>query len=151
MPKFSKQQHKNSRLWRKSIYDYLKGIGEMPSGWGDTGGFEALKAQVVAAASFAYAYTGGGNNEICTTQDCQVYIGSNKGGKWEEAVNDVKINVVIIYRLWSPMIREKLSKHGMHQPTEDMSGHRVKFGVHKTVDQTHARYHVRRQQFFGVK
>lgn len=72
------------------IYNYLKGIGEMPSSWGDSGGFEALKAQVVAAASFAYAYTGGGNNEICTTQDCQVYTGSNKGGKWEEAVNDIK-------------------------------------------------------------
>lgn len=72
------------------IYDYLKGIGEMPSGWGDSGGFEALKAQVVAAASFAYAYTGGGNNEICTTQDCQVYTGGNKGGKWEGAVNDIK-------------------------------------------------------------
>lgn len=72
------------------IYDYLKGIGEMPSGWGDSGGYEALKAQVVAAASFAYAYTGGGNNEICTTQDCQVYTGGNKGGKWEGAVNDIK-------------------------------------------------------------
>jgi SpoIID/LytB domain protein len=74
----------------KNIYDYLKGIGEMPSGWGDSGGQEALKAQVVAAASFAYAYTGGGNNEICTTQDCQVYTGGNKGGKWEEAVQDIK-------------------------------------------------------------
>lgn len=73
-----------------SIHDYLKGIGEMPSSWGDSGGMEALKAQVVAAASFAYAYTGGGGGEICTTQDCQVYIGSNKGGKWEEAENDIK-------------------------------------------------------------
>jgi peptidoglycan hydrolase-like amidase len=73
-----------------SINDYLKGIGEMPESWGNSGGYEALKAQVVAAASFAYAYTGGGGSEICTTQDCQVYLGSNKGGKWEEAVNDVK-------------------------------------------------------------
>lgn len=72
------------------IHDYLKGIGEMPGSWGDSGGYEALKAQVVAAASFAYAYTGGGGGEICTTQDCQVYIGSNKGGKWEQAENDVK-------------------------------------------------------------
>lgn len=72
------------------VYDYLKGIGEMPSGWGDSGGFEALKSQVVAAASFAYAYTGGGGSEICTTQDCQVYLGGPKGGKWEEAVNDIR-------------------------------------------------------------
>jgi peptidoglycan hydrolase-like amidase len=73
-----------------SINDYLKGIGEMPESWGNSGGYEALKAQVVAAASFAYAYTGGGNSEICTTQDCQVYLGNNKGGKWEAAVNDIK-------------------------------------------------------------
>ncbi|MCX6730899.1 MAG: hypothetical protein NTZ55_03555 [Candidatus Roizmanbacteria bacterium] len=73
-----------------SINDYLKGIGEMPESWGNSGGYEALKAQVVAAASFAYAYTGGGNSEICTTQDCQVYLGNNKGGKWEAAVNDVR-------------------------------------------------------------
>ncbi len=72
------------------INDYLKGIGEMPSSWGDSGGYEALKAQVVAAASFAYAYTSGGGGEICTTQDCQVYLGGNKGGKWESAVNDVR-------------------------------------------------------------
>jgi peptidoglycan hydrolase-like amidase len=73
-----------------SINDYLKGIGEMPESWGNSGGYEALKAQVVAAASFAYAYTGGGNSEICTTQDCQVYTGGNKGGRWEAAVNDIK-------------------------------------------------------------
>jgi len=72
------------------INDYLKGIGEMPESWGNSGGYEALKAQVVAAASFAYAYTGGGSGEICTTQDCQVYLGGNKGGKWEAAVNDIK-------------------------------------------------------------
>lgn len=73
-----------------SINDYLKGIGEMPESWGNSGGYEALKAQVVAAASFAYAYTGGGSGEICTSQDCQVYLGSNKGGRWEAAVNDVR-------------------------------------------------------------
>jgi len=73
-----------------SIYDYLKGIGEMPGSWGNSGGYEALKAQVVAAASYAYSYTNGGSGDICTSESCQVYIGSNKGGKWEEAVNDVK-------------------------------------------------------------
>ena len=74
----------------KPIYEYLKGIGEMPNTWGDSGGYEALKAQVVAAASFAYAYTDGGGGEICTNQNCQVYLGNNKGGKWEETVNEIK-------------------------------------------------------------
>ena len=73
-----------------NIYTYLNGIGEMPESWGDSGGYEALKAQVVAAASFAYAYTGGGGSEICTTQDCQVYLGNEKTGKWKDAVNDIK-------------------------------------------------------------
>lgn len=81
------------------IYEYLKGIGEMPTtgdnGWGNTGGYEALKAQVVAAASFANAYIedrkkAGQSDDICTNQDCQVYLGSSKGGKWEEAVNEIK-------------------------------------------------------------
>ncbi len=74
----------------KSVYDYLEGIGEMPESWGSSGGYEALKAQVVAAASFAYAYTGGGGSDICTNQDCQVYLGSSKGGRWKDAVNDIK-------------------------------------------------------------
>lgn len=74
----------------KSIVDYLKGLGEMPESWGNEGGYEALKAQVVAAASYAYSYTGGGSGEICTTQSCQVYLGHNKGGRWDAAVDDIK-------------------------------------------------------------
>ncbi|MDP2650855.1 MAG: SpoIID/LytB domain-containing protein, partial [bacterium] len=66
---------------------YLKGIAEMPSSWGDKGGMEALKAQAVAARSYALAATNNGQSSICPTESCQVYIGSNKGGKWEEAVN----------------------------------------------------------------
>lgn len=72
-----------------SVADYLKGLGEMPSAWGDQGGYEAFKAQIVAAASYAYAYTNNGSGSICTTDKCQVYTGSNKGGKWEQAVNDI--------------------------------------------------------------
>ncbi len=64
------------------LEDYLKGIYEMPESWP----IEALKAQVVAARSYAIAYTKNGENEICTTQACQVYKGGNKGGAWEEAV-----------------------------------------------------------------
>lgn len=73
-----------------NIYDYLKGLGEMPESWGNSGGYEALKAQVVAAASFAHSHTNGGSGEICTSESCQVYIGHNKGGRWENAVDDIK-------------------------------------------------------------
>jgi len=66
---------------------YVKRIYEMPSSWGDNGGFEALKAQAVAARSYALAYTNNGAGSICATENCQVYKPYNKGGKWEEAVN----------------------------------------------------------------
>jgi SpoIID/LytB domain protein len=35
------------------LEDYLLGLGEMPASWGANGGMEALKAQVVAARSYA--------------------------------------------------------------------------------------------------
>jgi len=66
---------------------YVKRIYEMPSSWGENGGFEALKAQAVAARSYALAYTNNGAGSICATESCQVYKPVNKGGKWEEAVN----------------------------------------------------------------
>ncbi len=73
---------------RMDIETYVKRIYEMPSSWGDEGGIEALKAQSVAARSYALAWTREGTGgAICTTEACQVYKNANKGGKWEEAVN----------------------------------------------------------------
>jgi peptidoglycan hydrolase CwlO-like protein len=69
------------------IETYTKRIYEMPGSWGDEGGMEALKAQAVAARSYALAYTNNGAGSICATESCQVYKPANKGGKWEEAVN----------------------------------------------------------------
>ena len=65
-----------------SLETYLLGIYEVPESWP----IEALKAQVIAARSYALSYTNNGANEICTTQACQVYKGGNKGGQWEQAV-----------------------------------------------------------------
>lgn len=65
---------------------YAKRIYEMPGSWGDEGGMEALKAQAVAARSYALNSMDR-NGYICTTEACQVYKPQNKGGKWEEAVN----------------------------------------------------------------
>lgn len=64
------------------LEQYLLGIYEMPGDWP----IEALKAQAVAARSYALAYTSGGTKAICVTQACQVYKGGNKGGNWEAAV-----------------------------------------------------------------
>lgn len=73
------------------IETYMKRIYEVPNTWGDEGGFEALKAQAVAARSYALAWTDEGRGgAICTTQACQVYKNSDKGGNWERAVNETK-------------------------------------------------------------
>ena len=66
--------------------NYLLGIYEVPESWGDSGGFEALKAQAVAARSYALYATNNGVKSICTTESCQVYKPQLKSGKWKEAV-----------------------------------------------------------------
>lgn len=68
------------------IETYTKRIYEIPGSWGDSGGMQALKAQAVAARSYALARGG----EICPSEDCQVYKSANKGGNWEQAVNDTR-------------------------------------------------------------
>lgn len=66
--------------------NYLLGIYEVPESWGSSGGFEALKAQAVAARSYALAVTNNGAGTICPTESCQVYKPQLKSGKWAEAV-----------------------------------------------------------------
>ncbi len=73
-----------------NIEDYTKRIYEMPGSWGDEGGQEALKAQAVAARSYALARTNNGSSSICATEACQVFKPEPKGGNWERAVNDTK-------------------------------------------------------------
>ncbi|MBI4038685.1 SpoIID/LytB domain-containing protein [Candidatus Daviesbacteria bacterium] len=74
-----------------SLEQYLLGIYEMPDSWPA----EALKAQAIAARSYALAYTNSGASEICTTQACQVYKGGNKGGNWEQAVKATEGKVMV--------------------------------------------------------
>ncbi len=66
-----------------NIEDYVKRIYEMPSSFHP----EALKAQAIAARSYALAYTNNGAGEICTSEQCQVFKSEPKGGAWEDAVN----------------------------------------------------------------
>lgn len=79
------------------LEEYLYGLGEMPSCWGtaDYGGFEALKAQVIASRSYALNYTNNGASPICSDQGCQVYVGESKiagacGEIWKQAVDETK-------------------------------------------------------------
>ncbi|OGH24246.1 MAG: hypothetical protein A3B47_04090 [Candidatus Levybacteria bacterium RIFCSPLOWO2_01_FULL_39_24] len=78
-----------------SLDDYVKRIYEVPNEWGNQGGMEALKAQTIAARSYALAYTNNGSGSICTTEQCQVFQDNPKGGNWEQAVNDTAGMVMI--------------------------------------------------------
>ncbi len=65
-----------------NIEDYVKRIYEMPGDWS----IEALKAQAIAARSYALAYTNNGQGSICATESCQVFKPDEKGGNWNAAV-----------------------------------------------------------------
>ena len=71
---------------------YLYGIAEMPSSWSN----EALKAQAVAARTYAYRYKKDGKT-ICTTEACQVFNNSkssNPPQSWKAAVDQTKSQVL---------------------------------------------------------
>lgn len=71
---------------------YLYGIAEMPSSWHP----EALKAQAIAARSYAYRYKKD-DKEICTNEACQVYLQSkadNPPQEWKDAVNNTRGQII---------------------------------------------------------
>ena len=77
---------------KMDFQEYLYGLAEMPSSWPA----DALKAQAVAARSYAYRYVKAGK-EICTTQSCQVFSKSksdNPPESWRKAVYDTKDEII---------------------------------------------------------
>ena len=71
---------------------YLMGIAEMPSTWN----IEALKAQAVAARTYAYRYKIE-SRTICTSQSCQVFLQSkadNPPSAWRQAVESTRGEVL---------------------------------------------------------
>lgn len=64
-----------------NIEDYLKHIYEVPSSWPA----EVLKAQAVAARSYAY-----GKGTICPGQSCQEFKREENSDAWKTAVNDTR-------------------------------------------------------------
>lgn len=76
--------------------NYLVGIAEMPAKWGDEGGYEALKAQAIAARTYALSYTNNLSGTICVDEGCQVYSKSrfNSPGRWKQAVEDTRGMVI---------------------------------------------------------
>jgi len=74
-----------------SLETYLLGIYEMPESWP----LEALKAQAIAARSYALSYTNNGSKSICTSQSCQVYKQPPKSGNWKTAVEQTAGKVMV--------------------------------------------------------
>lgn len=71
---------------------YLYGIAEMPSSWP----MEALKAQAIAARTYALRYKNEGK-EICASQSCQVFLKSKSDSvpeNWKKAVDETKGEVL---------------------------------------------------------
>lgn len=71
---------------------YLMGIAEMPSSWH----MEALKAQAIAARTYAYRYKIEGK-QICTTESCQVFRKSKADSPpdaWKQAVQSTRGQVI---------------------------------------------------------
>lgn len=66
-----------------SIEEYLKHIYEVPTNWPA----EALKAQAIAARSYALATTNNGSSSICPSQSCQVVKQELNSQAWIDAVN----------------------------------------------------------------
>ncbi len=100
-----------------SLEEYAKRIYEMPGSWGDEGGMEALKAQAIAARSYALARGG----TICATESCQVFKPEPKGGKWAEAVDQTRGKVV--YANGSPFSTWYASTSGGYQESYSSNGY----------------------------
>jgi len=62
--------------------DYLLRLNEVPESWP----MEVLKAQAIAARTYAINYTQNGRKAICTSESCQVVGAGQKTGAWKTAV-----------------------------------------------------------------
>jgi len=91
---------------------YLQGIYEMPGSWH----VNALKAQAIAARTYAIRYTDGGQKTICTTEACQVFKNQKKGGAWETAVNETR-GWVLVDGSGNPVSTQYASTHGGYANT----------------------------------
>lgn len=88
---------------------YLYGIAEMPSTWHP----EALKAQAIAARTYAYRYKQNGQS-ICTTEACQVFSQSKANDTpqaWKDAVNATRGQVI------EDVVTFYASTHGVYTTT----------------------------------
>lgn len=102
--------------------EYLMRLGEMPESWD----LDALKAQAIAARTYAVNYTQNGANPICITQSCQVILPNKKTGAWKTAVNQTK-GIILTSGSGVPFSAQYAAVHGgwvngIGWDTEDKKG-----------------------------
>jgi hypothetical protein len=86
---------------------YLMGIKEMPEDWS----MEVLKAQAIAARTFAVRHTTNGRSSICTSQSCQVFNLPLKTGRWKDAVIATK-GMILTDSSGNPVSTQYAAVHG---------------------------------------
>ncbi|KKQ01529.1 MAG: hypothetical protein US11_C0007G0022 [Candidatus Roizmanbacteria bacterium GW2011_GWA2_36_23] len=90
----------------RSLEEYVKRIYEVPESWD----IKALKAQAIAARSYALAYTNNGSGPICDSEQCQVFRDQPKTGAWDQAVRETE--GLVMYQGGSPIKAWFSSTHG---------------------------------------
>jgi hypothetical protein len=74
---------------------YLLGIREILPSWNTESNMDLLKAQVIAARTYAVRRTNNGDNSICTTQTCQVFSSNLYSGAWVKAVEETEGEILV--------------------------------------------------------
>lgn len=87
--------------------DYLLRLQEVPESWP----MEVLKAQAIAARTYAINYTQNGRKAICTTESCQVVGASQKTGAWKLAVQATR-GVILTDGAGKPFSTQYAAVHG---------------------------------------
>ena len=87
--------------------DYLLRLNEVPESWP----MEVLKAQAIAARTYAINYTQNGRKSICTTESCQVVGAGQKTGAWKTAVQATR-GMILTDGAGSPFSTQYAAVHG---------------------------------------
>ena len=96
----------------KSFEDYyLLGIHEIIPSWNTSDNMDVLKAQVIAARTYAVRRTNNGDYGICTTQSCQVFNPALYTGAWATAVAETN-GMILVDGSGAPVSTEYAAVHG---------------------------------------
>lgn len=87
--------------------DYLLRLGEVPESWP----MEVLKAQAIAARTYAINYTQNGRKSICTSESCQVVNAGQKTGAWKTAVEATR-GMIMTDGAGTPFSAQYAAVHG---------------------------------------